>query len=486
MIDVAFYKLNQPAYPCTPFSPGTVYPELSAMPYPVETGKENPTYGAVRALFLQLGYDADHAGSPEWNPLKGLVKPGERVMLKPNLVYHQHPCGEHAVLSMITHASLIRPVVDYILLATSGDVQLTIGDAPVQGGDFEHACKLSGIDDLVNYYRAQGVDIACRDFRMLKTLPNKMDVLDRRVTLRGRDSFYRVDLKEKSELCDVMDKRDRFEITDYGYGAVKKHHTQSRNEYFIPREVLEADLFVNLPKMKTHRKAGLTCAMKNLVGINGDKTSLAHHIRGTKDTGGDEFSKNSLKAKAKVRFWTFLKTNRPGIKVASAIKWFFQKFVWGGQTMKEHSMSHNPGTFSEGSWHGNDTIWRCVKDLNKIIFYADKRGNMQDTMQRRYLFIADGILAGEGEGPMEQSEKPFGLVLAGENPVYGDYAAARLMCYNYLHIPCIRQGFCNRWWPLVSKDPGEVQVCGNCTMEAARSYFVPCYGWQDKLTPYER
>ena len=49
-----------------------------------------------------------------------------------------------------------------------------------------------------------------------------------------------------------------------------------------------------------------------------------------------------------------------------------------------------------GSWHGNDTIWRAVVDLNKILLYADGEGVMRDTPQRRYYAIVDGVVAGEG------------------------------------------------------------------------------------------
>ena len=37
--------------------------------------------------------------------------------------------------------------------------------------------------------------------------------------------------------------------------------------FFFPRSVLEADLIVSLPKLKTHHWAGMTAAMKNLYGV---------------------------------------------------------------------------------------------------------------------------------------------------------------------------------------------------------------------------
>jgi hypothetical protein len=53
--------------------------------------------------------------------------------------------------------------------------------------------------------------------------------------------------------------------------------------------VLSADLVVNLPKLKTHKKTGVTLALKNLVGINGDKNWLPHHSQGSVEKGGDEY-----------------------------------------------------------------------------------------------------------------------------------------------------------------------------------------------------
>ena len=41
----------------------------------------------------------------------------------------------------------------------------------------------------------------------------------------------------------------------------------SLGRFFFPREVLEADLIVSMPKLKTHHWVGLTAAMKNLYGL---------------------------------------------------------------------------------------------------------------------------------------------------------------------------------------------------------------------------
>lgn len=482
MEKVYIHKVKTARYPKAPFSPSKVYPELQKMQISADTGTENEIYDSIRLLLYKMGFDSENFGSDNWNPFGGLIKKGAKVLLKPNLVFHKHPMGVRAMSSMITNASVIRPLIDYILLATEGEVDIKIGDAPVQGGDFREACRLSGITALKHYYHEQGVCVELIDMRMVRAIPNKMDILSKRIYQRDKKQYRIVDLKEKSELIDKIDRVKRFEITDYGIGAVSKHHGPNKNEYFIPREVLDADLFINLPKLKTHRKAGITCAMKNLVGINGDKTCLAHHTRGTIRNGGDEFDKGSLKMRCKVRIWTYLKTTQAGIGLASMIKWFFQHFVWGGQTMKKYNMLHKPAEFSEGSWYGNDTIWRCVKDLNKIILYADCRGKMQQIRQRTYLCFVDAVLAGEGEGPMEQTTKPFGVILSGDNPVYIDYVASKLMKYDYRKIPCICRGFENRWWKLANTEPENIEIESDRPLSEIAEYFVPAYGWQDRLS----
>lgn len=72
----------------------------------------------------------------------------------------------------------------------------------------------------------------------------------------------------------------KLEITNYGLGTVAKHHNDNKNEYLIAGTILNADVFINVPKLKTHKKAGVTLSMKNLIGINGDKSWIAHHRAG--------------------------------------------------------------------------------------------------------------------------------------------------------------------------------------------------------------
>lgn len=487
MNDVYFYKIDKVKYPRATYHPNLQFPELCKLSYELEIDDENEIYAAVRQILIGLELDKEHIGTEEWNPFKEFVKPGQKVLLKPNQVYHEHPLGEEGVQSMITNASVIRPLIDYVLLATGGDCSITLGDAPIQGADFEQTILQSGVKQLVDFYEKQGVHINLIDMRMLISRRNAQGILGEKFSnpTRTVDMYYSVDLKEKTELYSIIEKSSRFEITDYGFGSVSKHHNRDVNEYMIPREVLEADFFINIPKLKTHRKAGMTCALKNLVGINGDKTCLAHHTRGINGKNGDEFNTADIKTIMRTRIWSFLKTSKIGIKMASGIAVFFRRFVWKGQSIKEHNMTHKPSNFSEGSWYGNDTLWRCVKDLNKILLYADSNGIMQDTIQRKYFCLVDAVLAGEGEGPMEQTPKHMGLLFGGVNPVYIDYAASRFMKYSYRDITVLKNSFENKWWNLVEKKPEEIVITGNEELDRVKKYFIPSFGWMDRLQETE-
>jgi hypothetical protein len=97
------------------------------------------------------------------------------------------------------------------------------------------------------------------------------------------------------------------------------------------------------------------------------------------------------------------------------------------------------GFIMEGSWDGNDTIWRTVLDLNRILFYADRDGRICEKPQRRYLAIVDGIVAGEGEGPLASTPRPAGLLIAGTDPVLVDVAAVRAMGYSEMNVKMIHR-----------------------------------------------
>ena len=93
----------------------------------------------------------------------------------------------------------------------------------------------------------------------------------------------------------------------------------------------------------------------------------------------------------------------------------------------------------DGSWEGNQTLWRTILDLDKILFFADKDGEIRDTPQRRYLTLVDGIVAGEGKGPLGATPVEAGLLVGGFDPALVDVAAARAMGLDPEKIVMIRE-----------------------------------------------
>ena len=87
------------------------------------------------------------------------------------------------------------------------------------------------------------------------------------------------------------------------------------------------------------------------------------------------------------------------------------------------------------SYRSGTPQWRTILDLNRAVLFADREGRVQANPQRRYLTIVDGIVAGEGEGPMGATPLRAGLLVGGFDPVLVDAEVARLMGFDPARIP---------------------------------------------------
>lgn len=196
---------------------------------------------------------------------------------------------------------------------------------------------------------------------------------------------------------------------------------------------MDADVIINMPKPKTHRKAGITASLKNIVGISSRKEYLPHHTNGAIIEGGDEYLyKNIVKRKLDhvLDRRNYYQQTAKDYNKAKRLGWYASVLSKFGKLFsKDH--------YYEGSWYGNDTISRTIVDLNKIIFYADKNGILQQQKQRKYLIIADMIVAGEKEGPLEPSPKNVGLIVMGQDPVCFDETIAKMMGAKEGKIPTL-------------------------------------------------
>jgi uncharacterized protein (DUF362 family) len=426
-----------------------------------------------------MGLDASHFGTAQWNPLGDLIDPGQRVLIKPNFVLDFHGFG-WSLESVITHGSVIRAVLDYVLLALKGAGTVRVGDAPLQSADFGKLCHLSGINTVVEFYRRRSavvVDVA--DFRQECALLNERRWIREKEAVAGDSEGYApVDLNDESTFRSVASHFERYRVTNYDPKLMPLHHNERKNEYLVSGSILKADTVVSLPKIKTHRKAGITACLKNSIGINGHKDWLPHHRRGGVSKGGDEYLfPNPLKAISESLMERADVASSPGkVKILRGCRAIVSRLAQVASRDK----------YLEGGWYGNDTLWRTILDLNRILLYADRRGEMQREVQRRCLFLADGIIAGEGEGPLEPTPKRCGLLVGGSSAAVVDTAIARLMGFDFRRIPSIREAFALSSYPLVHFAPEQIEIVSNSPSFEAISVlepgfslnFVPPRGWQ--------
>jgi uncharacterized protein (DUF362 family) len=132
---------------------------------------------------------------------------GKRVLLKPNLVEPIRSCPQ-----MTTHPAL---VVAAAAVFRRWGAEVTVGEGPGHMRDTEWALVESGLQDALDVERLSFADL---NYSELAWVANA-----------GRAS--------------------------------------SLGGFHFPRQVVEADLIVSMPKMKTHHWVGYTGALKNLYGV---------------------------------------------------------------------------------------------------------------------------------------------------------------------------------------------------------------------------
>lgn len=148
---------------------------------------------------------------------------GMRILLKPNLV-EPHPSRPH----MTTHPAVIAAA---IAAFRGWGAEVAVGEAPGHMRDSRQAVEASGLGEIL---RAERLRFADLNYQPSAWRPN-----------RGR--------------CSTL------------------------QGLHLPQSVVEADLIVSLPKLKTHHWAGVTCSMKNLYGVlpglkyGWPKNVLHHH-----------------------------------------------------------------------------------------------------------------------------------------------------------------------------------------------------------------
>jgi len=464
-----------------PYSPSMAFPEY-AFSGAAALSDCNGVYGAVRKAFELLGFDAARFGSPAWRPLGEFVRPGDTVVMKPNFIRHFRETQSGHGDCLVTHGSVIRAVLDYVYIALGGQGRIIIADAPQNDADFEAICRITGLREIQEFYRQHAnFDVEVLDLR--RECADKVNgIITGHRRLAGDPAGYvKVELGSLSAFAEVDHLCHLLYGSEYDTGELRRHHRDGVHEYLISKTVLDADCIINLPKLKTHKKTGITVCMKNLVGINGNKNWLPHHRDGAPAQGGDQFPDDGLIHRVErtgvswfKRLFPLLGPLRRGL--AGPSKRLGQKVF--GDT--------NSDTVRSGNWHGNDTTWRMVVDLNRILMYADAEGKLHDQPVRRMFNVVDGIVGGEGNGPLDPTPRPAGVILAGANPVAVDLVCARVMGFDWQRVPMLFRAMADHRLPLAPFGYEEVTVCSQTSQfdgrlsefKGACLAFEPHFGWK--------
>jgi uncharacterized protein (DUF362 family) len=440
----------------------------------------------VAQLFLTAGYDYKNRLSEQWNPLGFLISEGDFVLIKPNWIKESHLYKPHEWDYVITHPSIIKEVVRYTIKALHGKGKIYIGDSPQTDSSFYTLYNNCGLADLEKEVHVlmdihKDLDIRILDLRE-EEWKTKSGVVVKKKKLLGDPLGYVVfDLGEQSEFI-------RHKGVGSYYGAAydmeetNSMHNGIVNKYRVCGSVPSADVIINIPKLKTHKKAGITASLKNMVGINGAKNWLPHFTNGTPENNGDQFPKSKRKSEIEAILLKNIK------KIISYANFLSILFVYL-KKIGDQIFGTTEQVVRSGNWYGNDTIWRTILDLNKILFYGTKDGTFS-SKPRRYLTIIDGIYGGQGNGPMAPDKVESGILIMSPNPVTCDCTAAKLMGFDYKKIPSLSNAFKITKMLIVDFQHKDIMVQSNnanwnMKLESIDSkncfHFEPHFGWKEHI-----
>ncbi|MEG0034728.1 MAG: DUF362 domain-containing protein [Bacilli bacterium] len=468
------------------------YPEIDALYAPSKkypeylwddiSDKPNYVYDMVRECLRGYGLDSNNYNTKKWNPLGEIIKQGDCVVIKPNWVEEKNENKSAGLDCLVTHASIIRAIIDYVVIALKGTGKIIVGDSPMPN------CKLDKLMDNANYNivwescEKRNIKLEIVDFREDITTGFGNSVKE-----TSGESEVIVDLKDDSLFSDL-----EYNVGRYRNGIVDStemntfYHNKGHHRYGVNKKVLESDVIINLPKPKTHRKAGYTAALKNYIGVCSRKTSIPHNVTGSIEEGGDTYfgpkiifeTENVLRDRENRYQATHQKLKGNLVKCVRIPFYIFRRI-----THKKY--------FGTGNWYKNDTIWRSILDINRIMIYSDINGVMCVEPQRKFLTIGDMIVSGEKNGPLAPSPKKMGIILCSEDPVAFDLAVIKLMGFKREFLPVLHKIPNIAKYKITSVEETDIlissneEIIGRCNIMnmpvAINGHFIPPNGW-DCLT----
>ncbi len=408
------------------------------------------------------------------------VLPGQWVVLKPNLIKQSKENDPAEWRSVITSAELIEEVCDDVCRKLAGRGKVTICDAPQTDSSFVEIAQRLGLHAIAERCsKKHGVPVEVYDLRAEEAI-REQGVIVRRTKLPG-DPHGAIKFNlGRDSLFYGFAGEGHYYGADYDAAVTNRHHQGETHEYLISATPILCDVFINLPKMKTHKKTGVTLNLKNLVGINAEKNWLPHHTVGSPASGGDQFPSVGWLQRCEqltVGWTRSLALKLPGIgtRLAQRLRRAGTGLFGSGQQV-----------IRSGNWHGNDTTWRMALDLNRCLLYGNPDGTLRHDRPKAYYSLIDGRIGMEGAGPMQGDPIASNVVVGGTSPVEVDMVAARVMGFDWRKLNIIREAYKLTNMPIATCQPADVNVISDVPAWNGRFldiedrqflHFRPHFGW---------
>jgi uncharacterized protein (DUF362 family) len=439
-------------------------------------------------------------GMEDWSPFSDIINPGDTVVIKPNLVINTTDPSMQECTT--THPSVIRPVIDYCWKALKGAGLIIVGDASGAEADFDIIISRTRIKETIDILKIRGINVRLEDFRAVKVTTENGVWTGEQRTVHSVASSQIVDLGEESQFYTSRSRAVKLHGAGYDICATTQYHSGRVQKYRVSKIILNADVVISLPKLKTHRKAGVTCCLKNLVGINTDKNYLPHFSMGSLNMGGDEMPPIRSKNVWRMKLYNFIRERiiahcwkiigRPAVlllRYAKSIgkpkgKPGREKNVPRGERINRDidlaKWFHNllsGQRIAAGAWAGNETICRMILDLNKIFLCCDRQGILGKHTDRKVFYIVDAIVAGMGNGPTHPVPVCTKMIAAGWNGLKIDVALLNLLGIDEDSITLYRLAKEKEW--MYANSEGECMYNSRSINGSDRVpvEFIPPDGW---------
>lgn len=430
-------------------------------------------------------YDEDLIGSFLPDDIFNSIKPSDTVILKPNWIKQSHLRKPDEWDYIITHPSIITVVIQKVINKLNSKGKIIIIDGPQTDSNFQKIIARYPVYYWKDLCKSKNINLEIVDLRDDEWV-QRDDVTIKRVKLPG-DPKGKTEvnlLDDLSEFKDHIKSKRGYYGADYNISETNKAHDGLNNLYRVSRTVIEGDVFINLPKLKTHKKSGITCCLKNLVGINTYKNFLPHHSEGSPSEAGDQFPHTNINSKIEGPLLAFIKQKFLH-KTKLAI--IFRPF----KNLAKPFFGDTKDVIRSGNWYGNDTIWRTIIDLNKILFYSNADGSLREDKwinAKEYIGIVDAVKVGEGNGPLEPDPIEMGYIFVGKNPVAIDAVCAKFMGFDFKKIPSILNSFHVKHYRICNFTQDEIQVNIDGKVysiaDVPSKYIrdiMPHFGWQGHI-----